>query len=144
MHGDFRRIALCHFQNAEIGQNEGVDAGIGAESEKIRKRGELRIARQRIAGHVNLYAFRMGAPYALPQLFICKIGRCGAHSERFSRQIDGVRAVIQRRLKALEISGRCEKLRLFYGLVHKFMSPYSFCPRANGAGASYGSRAPSV
>ena len=86
----------------------------------------------------------MGAPYALPQLFICKIGRCGAHSERFSRQIDGVRAVIQRRLKALEISGRCEKLRLFYGLVHKFMSPYSFCPRANGAGASYGSRAPSV
>ncbi len=123
------RVFFGERHNAEVGNDEGVNACFGGLHKKIRESVYLVISRHGVAGLVDLNAPFMCGVYRRLKLLCGKIGRCGSHGKCRTAEIDRICAEIEGTLKSFHISCRREKLRKScFNFTHNPLSPLSCSP----------------
>ena len=104
MKRNLRRVLLGELKHAEVGDDERVNSAFLRVAEKRRQVRKLSVARQHVAGDVNLPAHAVSKTAGFLQVVAVKVLRRGTHTELLPREVDRVGAIAQRRAQALHIA----------------------------------------
>ena len=111
------RIAPGKLQYPQIRDDKGIHAAFCPSGQKSRKRIDLRIARQRIAGEIDPHAPFMRVFHRTPQLVKGKVCGRRAHPKSAAPEIHGVRAEAHGGFQAFTIPCRGEQFRAPFPFV---------------------------
>ena len=115
------QLLRCH-NDAEIGSDQGVNAGSVRIPDKCRERIRLRIARQNVRGQIDLHTLCVRRTDGVRQSLHIKVFRRRPHSVFLCSHVDRVCSEHQCGIKAFAVSGRSEQLRYHLLFLAAFWS----------------------
>ena len=106
-----RRVTPGQAHNAQIRDDQRIDADLLQERKIVRETLELLFMRKGIAGHIDLCALRVSRLHSRFHRLVVKAYRRGTQPEFPSREIDRIGAVMQRHPQPFKIARRRKKLK---------------------------------
>ena len=109
-----RDVLFRHHKDAEVGDEQCVDADLLQVAQVVGQAAKVAVVREDVDRHIDLLLELVGEPDRLAQLFSREVAAERAQAVELAAEVDGVGAVEQRHLHLLEIPCWGQELRLFH------------------------------